>query len=443
MHYLAEGATSAFFDTRLALLNPSATATATGTVTFQRSDGTTVTQALTVPPRTRQTLDVKNVPGLETAEFSTLVEADSPLVVDRTMTWDAGAYGGHAETAVAAPSLVWYLAEGATHSGFQLFYLLQNPNATAAEVRVRYLRPSGPPLTKTYTLVPTSRTNIWVNREEFDGLGAALASTDVSAVIEVANAQPIIVERAMYLDGAGQPFAAGHESAGVTTASAEWFLAEGATGPFFDLFVLIANPGDTEAPIEATYLLPDGRTVKTSQTVPANSRFTIWVDHAAPELADTAVSTTLRSTTGVPVIVERAMWWPGTTWYEAHNSAGATVTGPRWALAEGEVDATRGLDTYILLANTSATPATVKVTLLFEDGTTAERTFGPESIPARSRFNVPVGALFAEAAGKRFGAVVESLGDPPAQLVVERAMYWDAPGQPWGAGTNALATRLQ
>ena len=75
---------------------------------------------------------MKSVPGMEKAEFSTVVESDVPVVVDRTMTWDATGYGSHAETAIAAPATTWYLAEGATHSGFDLFYLLQNPNATAA-----------------------------------------------------------------------------------------------------------------------------------------------------------------------------------------------------------------------------------------------------------------------------------------------------------------------
>jgi hypothetical protein len=59
---------------------------------------------------------------------------------------------------------------------------------------------------------------------------------------------PVIVERAMYLDRAGQVFAAGHESAGVTAPATDWFLAEGATGTLFDLFILIANPSDTDAP---------------------------------------------------------------------------------------------------------------------------------------------------------------------------------------------------
>ena len=150
-----------------------------------------------------------------------------------------------------------------------------------------------------------------MNDEEFPGLGKALAASDVSAVFEVLNAQPIIVERAMYLDVPGQPFGAGHESAGITAPANEWFLAEGATGSYFDLFVLIANPGTSDAQVEATYLLPDGTTVVKRHTVGATSRFNIWVDLEDARLADTAVSTTIRSTNGVPVIVERAMWWPG------------------------------------------------------------------------------------------------------------------------------------
>jgi hypothetical protein len=227
----------------------------------------------------------------------------------------------------------------------------------------------------------------------------------------------------------------------VTAPATEWFLAEGATGPYFDLFVLIANPGGTEAQVEATYLRPDGTTLVKSYPVPATSRFTIWVDLEDPQVADTAVSTTIRSTNGVPVIVERAMWWPEGGWVEAHNTPGATTTGTVWAVAEGEVDAARHLETYLLVANTSSSAADVKVTLLFEDGTSAERTFA--GIAAKSRFNVPVGHDFPAAAGTRFGAIVESLGTTPAPIVVERAMYWDALGQTWAAGTNALATKLR
>lgn len=451
--YLAEGATSqGFFDMRLALLNPDATP-AQVLLRFLKPDGAATGLLVPVAGRTRATVDAATRAGLVDAEFSTVIESDVPVVVDRLMQWDHRGYGAHAETAVAAPSLTWYLAEGATHSGFSLFYLVQNPNTTAVPVTVMYLRPPPePPLTKVYMVEAGSRFNIWVNAEAVtDPALAGLTTTDVSAVLTAPK--PILVERAMYLTAAGPDgtlgtsddvvFGAGHESFGVTAPALEWFLAEGATGPYFDLFVLVANPTATDAEIEVTYLLPDGTTIEASHIVAARSRFNIWVDQADPRLADTAVSTTVRATNGVPVIVERAMWWPGTfgQWHEAHNSPGATTAGTRWALAEGEVNAARNLETYVLVANTSAVPADVAVTLLFEDGTSTARVFA--GIPARSRFNVPVGAFYAEAAGRRFGVLVESLGTAPAQIVVERAMYWDAIGQQWAAGTNALATKLQ
>ena len=72
-----------------------------------------------------------------------------------------------------------------------------------------------------------------------------------------------------------------------------------------------------------------------------------------PSLANVAVSTTV--TADVPVIVERAMYWPGGggEWYEAHNSFGATAVGTRWGLAEGRVGMGEGFETYILLANSN------------------------------------------------------------------------------------------
>jgi hypothetical protein len=245
----------------------------------------------------------------------------------------------------------------------------------------------------------------------------------------------------MYLDTGGKLFGAGHESAGVTAPATSWFLAEGATGSFFDLFILIANPGSLDASVTATYLLPNGTTVVRPYTVAANSRFNIWVDLEGAPLADTAVSTTIVSTQ--PVIVERAMWWPGEapTWEEAHNSPGSTVTGTRWAVAEGEVGGPTSLETYLLIANTSATGGSADVTLLFEDGTSPiTRSF---ALRANSRYNVAVAVEFPEATGKRFGAIVQSTGVTPAQIVVERAMYSNAVGIVWAAGTNALATRLQ
>lgn len=439
--YLAEGASSSFFQTSIALLNIDPTETAHVLLRFSKSDSTFVVQPIDVPPHARRTISASDFAGLKDSAFSTTTESDVAVVEDRTMRWDGNGYGGHAETSIASPSAVWYFAEGATHSGINLFYLLQNPYATSVTATVTYLRPDGAaPIVKDYTLPGQSRTNIWVNSEAgTDPALAPLASIDVSAVITVPAATPIIAERAVYLNTGGQLFGAGHESAGIAAPSTHWFFAEGATGPFFDLFILLANPQNTPAQVEATYLLPDGTTITKPYLVLPNSRMTVWVDQEDAALSDTAVSTVIHSTNGVPLVVERAMWWPGDAgqWQEAHNSAGATETGTLWALAEGETGSLSNQETYILIANTSAFAGSARVTLFYEDGTVSQKTF---PLAANSRFNVSVSAEWP--APGRFGALVESLGATPAQLVVERALYWDASGVIWAAGTNALATKL-
>jgi hypothetical protein len=209
--YLAEGATSSFFDTRFAIVNTGDVA-ARAVFRFMKGDGTEVTHELSIGALARQTVDPKTVAGLEAAEFSTLVEADAPVIVDRTMTWDAGAYGAHAEASVPAPASTWYLAEGATHSGFQLFYLIQNPGSAPVPVEVTYLLPSpAAPIVESYIVGARTRVTIWVNHVP------GLAATDVSAVI-TSTGGAIVVERAMYLDAQGPMLGAGHESAGVTSA---------------------------------------------------------------------------------------------------------------------------------------------------------------------------------------------------------------------------------
>ena len=77
-----------------------------------------------------------------------------------------------------AASPTWYFAEGATHSGFDLFYLLVNPGTADADVTISYLLPAGPLSSAQYRVGAHSRANMWVNKE-----AAALAATDVSCAI--------------------------------------------------------------------------------------------------------------------------------------------------------------------------------------------------------------------------------------------------------------------
>jgi hypothetical protein len=450
--YFSEGAENTFFATRFALLNPGAQP-ARVLLRFEKSSGVTVSQFVDLPARRRATVEGRLVADLAGHDFSTVIESDQPIVADRSMTWTAAdGYGSHAASSIPAPALTWYLAEGATHGAFDLFYLLHNPSDTASEVRVQYLRPSGAPLERTYTVPARTRQTIYVDEEVFPAGSTtkALAATDVSATIQVQNGVPIIVERSMYLSEPGRPFGAGHNSAGVTQPATSWFLAEGATGAFFDLYLLLANPGDQDADVQVTYLQPDGRTLVKTYLVRARSRYTVSVDteefptgSGQRPLENAAVSSIVESRNGVPIIVERSMWWPSGAWTEAHGSPGATTTAARWAVAEGEAGGAANTQAYVLIANTSTAPGSARVTVLYEDGNTAEQTI---ALPASSRTNVDVASRFAGSTGRRFGVLVESLGlvpgSGPAQLVVEYSLYTNAGGAVWAAGSNALATPL-
>ena len=431
--YLAEGATGSFFGMRVALANPG-DADASVVVRFQPRAGSPVSHFVSLPAESRATVYPESLGGLGAAELATVVESNVRVVVDRTMWWDGTGYGAHAETALPAPALQWYLSEGATHSGFRLFYLLQNPSPTQdAVVEVTYVRPDAPPLAVNYAVNRDSRFNIDVNSV------IGLPPSDVSAILKVLSGPPIVVERAMYRDAPGRPFLAGHEAAGVTAPALRWYFAEGATGGFFDTFCLLMNPTDSDAEVRIRYLLPDGAAIDRTLTIPPMRRHTVWVDTVAPELASTATSIIVESMNGVPIVAERAMWWPldWTRWTEAHATAGATTTASRWGLAEGEIGGPAARRTFLLIANTGPAPTTVRVTLLLEGGGTR---IADVPIAAHARQTVDVAATFGPLPAARFGAVVESLDDAP--LIVERAMYWNAAGEVWAAGTSALGMPL-
>lgn len=453
--YLAEGATGSFFKSRVVIANPGSSP-ARVFLRFQTRTGQTPSKYVLIPAMSRYTVDVGLEPGLSAAEFSTVVESDVDVVVDRTMLWglaDGGVYGSHAESSLVSPRTDWYLAEGATTGDFQLYYLLQNPSPAASIVRVRYLRPNGlPPIERDYTVPGLRRLTISVD------IVPGLEAAEVSAAFHSLNGVPFIVERAMYLTRGARPFESGHDSAAIDAPSTRWFFAEGATGAMFDTYLLLANPNDAAADVTIAYLLSTGVVINRTYQLRPNSRTTVYVAEQAPELASAEVSSVVTVTNGVPIVAERAMWWPGyrmatpgypfpIIWGEAHNSPGATATGTKWAVADGETGVAGSTLTYLLVANTSVYAADVSVTLLGENGQAP--TVRHFSVPANSRFTVDVWTRFPETqqeGSRTFSAIVESHavgGQAPAQIVVERAMYSDAVGIRWAAGSNLLATRLR
>jgi glucose/arabinose dehydrogenase len=436
----AEGATNFFFDTELALVNPTS-APAHATLEYRRHDGRIFRQSVDLPAERRVTVDPRARAGLDGALFATSVRSESAIVAERSMKWPRGThYGSHADAGVARPAATWYLAEGHT-APFSLFYLLDNEGAEPAEVEVRYLLPDRAPVVKAYTVAPHSRQTVFVNVED-----RALASTAVSAVIETSEETPITVERAMYLDGPDGVFGAGHGTTAVTAPSTRWLFAEGATGDYFDLFLALANPATVPAQVTVHYLLQgSGRAVSKTYTLWPESRRTIFVDAEEAEGQSLANETlSMEVTSDRPILAERAMWWPGATfdltWREAHAAYGATEPALRWLTAGGENGGPTDLETFVLIGNLSDFDGLVRVTLLFED---QEPWVAEELIPARSRVSLPLRPEEDWPVGdKRFAVLVESLSTASgvAELIVERATYSNAQGVFWAAGENTLAT---
>jgi hypothetical protein len=424
-YYLAEGATGSFFDLDLLLVNPNEDPVPI-TITFLREGGTPITRTEVLPILSRRTLRVDEIAGLSDTSVSTVVRSDNglPLVVERTMRWDASGYGAHTEKASEGQSTTWYFAEG-SQGFFQTYLLLANPHPFPITANVEYLREGNTSIVRPYTIEAERRLTV--------DAGADPELVNQSFGMVVTFSHPAAAERAMYFGGPPL-FRAGHESAGVTAPSPTWFLAEGATGPFFETFVLLANPNADAASVEVTFLPSAAAPVTRTVSVPGRGRHTINIEPVDPSLANEAVATRINST--LPIIVERAQYWPdpAPSWYEAHNSFGVTSPGTRWGLAEGRSGGPSNYQTYILLANPGLADAEVTIWYLPESGSIFSRTY---SVAANRRVTVPASAE-AELANKNFGALVTST----QPIAIERAMYSDTGGQTWSAGTNATGTRL-
>ena len=254
------------------------------------------------------------------------------------------------ETAVEQPSTTWYLAEGATHGSFDLFYLIQNPS--------RRPRPSA---SVTCGRGRADREDLHRRRRQpvhhlgRPGRPGRSPATDVSAEFTSTNGVPVIVERSMYLITRSRRSRAaqqrGRDRAGDRAGS--WPRARPAASS--RCIMLVANPTRPRRRCRrrssAPAAPPSSRPTRSPPTAAAPS-----TSPARTGPGRHAGVGQVESTNGVPVIVERTMWWtaPAPDWTEGHNAFGTTRTAPRWLLAEGEHGGARAISTFVLVANTSA-----------------------------------------------------------------------------------------
>jgi hypothetical protein len=389
--YLAEGCTNGGFETWILVQNPG-DSEAKATLTFMTKNGPVSGPTVTLPPGTRQTVNVADyVPN--TWDVSTVVNGNNAIVVERAMYWN-NRKGGHDSIGVTSASPNWMLAEGSTNGGFETWILVQNPGAQVANVTLSFMTKSGKKDGPTIQLQPGTRQSV--------NVGLTVPNEwDVSTM--VSSDQPVIAERSVYWNNRQ----GGTESVGVTSASSTWYLAEGCTNGGFETWILVQNPGTQTTSATLTYMTPTGEKPGPVISLPPGTRQSINV-------ADTVknewnVST--RVDASYPVVCERAVYWNNRI--EGHDSIGATAPAPRWFLAEGS---TNGFETWVLIQNPGDVTANAKLTFMTPKGAV----YGPTiTLAPKTRQTVNV----ANYVPNEYSVSTKVVSDQP--VICERAMYWN------------------
>ena len=163
---------------------------------------------------------MNEVAGLEDTDVSVRVNADRPVVVERSMYFDYfGIEEGSNSTATTSLDKTWYVAEGYTGEGFDTYILLMNPGDADAGTVLRFLLPGGGEKKVEVTVPAHSRRTVKVN--DVKGMEGQEFSTLVS------SGQPIVVERAVYFSFGSRD--GGHSALGVPAPATCWYFAEGCT----------------------------------------------------------------------------------------------------------------------------------------------------------------------------------------------------------------------
>jgi len=420
--YFAEGYTGQGFDEWLCLLNREATS-ATAQVTYLYADGTPAfTRDYRVDGDSRFTVSVNQGVGPD-KEVSVKLESDGDLLAERPMYFDySGACaGGHNVIGAPAPAGKWYFAEGYTGTGFDEWICVLNPGGDQADLTFRFqTREAGEQVKSGYAVPSRSRRTFKVN----DILGAGY-----QASLKVESDQPVVVERAMYFEYQGMgahAWRGGHCVMGATTLSSEYFFAEGTTRSGFEEWITLQNPGNQAITVQAAYQLGEGQggPVNRAYTVPAKSRYTVFVQDEVGEEKDVSV----RLTSDADFLAERPMYFS----YRyldmgaegGHCVIGAPGTASEWLLAEGYTGS--GFHQWLCLQNPTNADSDVEVEYYTQEaGPLASRKV---NLPAGTRVTLMVN----QHAGPDYqlSTRVEVTAGP--DIVVERPMYFNYGGDRQG-----------
>ena len=192
----AEGFTDPTFSERYILSNPSTTDTATGLITFFLASGAPQTTPFTLAPGAQKII---NVNSFLSGKNSSHVHASLPILAERFMSFKfpPNMPGSTDVLGAAAPSQLFYFAEGSTKANFSTYLTIENPSATlTATAQVTFLNTSGAPVVRVFTIAPSTRFTL--------NAVSVFSGKQFSMIVE--SNVPIVAERPMYfLYATGRP----------------------------------------------------------------------------------------------------------------------------------------------------------------------------------------------------------------------------------------------
>jgi hypothetical protein len=416
------------FEPWICIQNPG-TAAASVRLTYMKSDGSTVTDTLTVGPNSRSTVNPRSKLG-DGVDFSTLVASTNgkPIIAERPMYFDYNGVwtGGHDVIGAVAPGPTFYFAEGTCRPDFDPYICIQDPGATDAAVRITYMKGDGSTVAQALTVKASSRSTVRVKDTLGEGDDAA---HDFSAKVECTNSQLIIAERPMYFDYAGK-WTGGHDVIGAAAPGPTFYFAEGTCRPSFDPYICIQNPGATDAKVSITYMKGNGATDTQAITVTKHSRYTVKVKDRLGEADDAAhdFSARVECTNAQSIIAERPMYfnYQGYTqlnWTGGHDVIGAAAPGPTFYFAEGTCRP--NFDPYFCIQNPGSADAKVTITYMKGNGTTDAQSL---VVAKHSRSTVKVSDRLGQAddTAHDFSAKVSCTNGQ--SIIAERPMYFNYQG---------------
>ena len=414
---LAEGATWPGMDEYILLQNPN-TADSNVKVAFITPKGEGGGTVVTVPAKSRTTLHVNDyVPNSDVSAAIT-VTSGATICAERSMYFSTsdGKWGSHDSVAAGGVSQYWYLAEGATWPGMDEWILVMNPFNNAVTAKVTFETPGGEVAGPTLNLGANTRQSVHVND--------LLRNQDVAAKVECTTpGYGIVAERSMYMNTPDGKVDC-HNSIGATEAAPAWGLAEGATWPGYEEWVLVQNPTAASATVDMYFLTPTDVVRGPTEAIAPGRRISVRVnDYVSDQDVSTMVFT--KSDTEA-VVVERSMYIAANAQRRgAHNSPGSIYSSKDWLLPEGCTSP--GFDEWVLVMNPD-TKATANVTLTFM--TSHGQVQGPAAqVPPASRKTFHVNDYVSGDVSTRV------LSDN--YVIAERAMYMNTPQGKAGA-TDSL-----